>query len=298
MESVRYRTVTPREGIGIKELLIPFFAFVLLAGVLAGCGGSKPPSPPPDIAAAASDSSRASEIPPLVAAPPAEIEEDAASTPKAAELVTMTPEVETYHILVDDELTLVAIGYPELSGPVRVLPDGTITIPGVGPVYVLGATVAEATAKVNEMLGAIVRFPRATVSVTRYGDRRVFVMGEVVGPGDHAYHRGLTAVGAIAMAGGFNNLAKRSSVMVLRRTGQADAVAFRLDARDPLKGKHLEKDLPLLPYDIVYVPKTFIGSVNILFDQYFAQLTPPFSLYLIGWNAFHVDDKKIRLVTP
>ena len=71
-----------------------------------------------------------------------------------------------------------------------------------------------------------------------------------------------------------------------------------MDTRDPLKGKHLEKDLPLKPFDIVYVPRTFIGSVGVLLDQYFAQLTPPFSLYMVGWNAFHVDDKKIRLVTP
>ena len=183
--------------------------------------------------------------------------------------------MESYEILVDDELTLLVVGYPELSGPVRVLPDGTITVPGVGSIYLLGDTVAEATTKVNDALGAIVRFPRATISVTKYGDRRVFVMGEVVGPGDHAYSRGLTVVGALAMAGGFNNLAKRSSVMVLRRTSEGEAIAFRVDVRDPLKGKHLERDIALRPFDIVYVPKTFIGSVNVLFDQYFRPAHAP-----------------------
>jgi polysaccharide biosynthesis/export protein len=318
---VRNRTVAPRDGKGIKDSLIPLLLVVLLAGFLSGCGGSHPPSPPPEIAPSAADSAAtaAGSIPAeadsaafvaadsvstaadTLAAASGAAKAGAAPVDSAAAApvpVPLVPEMETYQILVDDELTLMVVGYPELSGPVRVLPDGNITVPGAGSVYLLGASVTEATAKVNEALATIVRFPRATVSVTKFGERRVFVMGEVVGPGDHAYHRGLTVVGAIAQAGGFNNFAKRSSVIVLRRMGEQEAIAFRVDARGPLRGKHLEQDLPLRPYDIVYVPKTFIASVGVLLDQYFAQLTPPFSLYLTGWYAFHVDDRAVRIANP
>jgi polysaccharide export outer membrane protein len=207
------------------------------------------------------------------------------------------PEVDVYRILVYDELALTVLGHPELTGPLRVLPDGTVTVPGVGPLYVLGSSVEEVTEKMRESLASVVRFAQISVAVTNFGDRRVFVMGEVVIPGDHEYHSGLSLLGAIAEAGGFNNSAKRSSVVVLRRTGPDLATAMRVDLRDPLKGENLERDMPLKPFDIIYVPKTFIASVNVLMDQYFRQMTPPFSLYLEGWEAFHLDENRVRFVT-
>jgi len=249
----------------LRHLLAMVLAVAAAAPLLAGCGGSRPPAPVP-------------------------------YTSPAPETSAIEPEIDAYKILVHDELTTVVIGHPELSGPARVLPDGTMTVPGVGSLYVLGLSVGEATEKVNEAIATLVRFPQATVSVTNYGERRIFVMGEVTIPGDHAFHREMTAMAAIAQAGGFNDQAKRSSVVVLRRTGAADAAAFRLDARSILDGKDLAQDIKLRPFDIVYVPKTFIASLDVLVNQYFARLTPPFTLYLEGWNSFHADDTNIRFV--
>jgi protein involved in polysaccharide export with SLBB domain len=237
-----------------------------LAVAALGCSGGRGPSPPP-------------------------------FTANGGQSAEMVPEIEAYRVLVNDELTLTVLGNAELSGPARVLPDGTITVPGVGSVYVLGLDLTEITQKVTEQLAQILRFPRASVAVTRYGERRIFVMGEVVIPGDHEYHRGMSALSAIAEAGGFKNTAKTSSVLVLRRLGPEEMVAFRVDLRDALKGKNLGRDLLVKPFDIVYVPKTFIASVNVLMDQYFRQLTPPFSLYYSGWQAFHLGEATVRFVT-
>ncbi len=227
--------------------------------LVAGCGGRHAPDPPRYTAA-------------------------------GVDVERIVPEVEAYRILVNDELALTVLGHPDLSGPLRVLPDGRTTVPGAGSVYLLGATVEEATKKVTESLAHIVRYPQATIGVTNYGARRIFVMGEVQIPGDHEYHRGMSVLGAIAEAGGFNDRAKRSSIIVLRRMGPEEAVAFRVDLTDPLKGEKLQQDLPIRPFDIVYVPKTFIASINVLMDQYFRQLTPPFSLYIEGWQSLHLDE--------
>ncbi len=215
----------------------------------------------------------------------------------AADSAAIAPEVDAYRVLVYDELALTVLGSPDLSGNVRILPDGTITIPGVGPVYVLGMTIPEVTAKVADALSTIVRYPQVSVGVANFGDRRYFVMGEVYQPGDHAYNHGMTTLAGIAAAGGFTNSAKRSSVMVLRRLGPEKAIAFRLDLREPLKGKNLQNDLPIRPFDIVYVPKTFIASVDVLVDQYFRQLTPPFTLYIDGWNAFHLNQSTVTVLS-
>ena len=209
----------------------------------------------------------------------------------------LVPEVEAYRVLVNDELTLTVLGSPELSGVQRVLPDGTITVPGVGSVYVLGSDLDEVSRRVTDALAAVVRFPRATVAVTAYGDRRIFVMGEVGIPGDHEYHRGMSTLSAVAEAGGFKPTAKTTSVMVLRRLGPQEMVAFRVDLRDALKGRNLGQDLLVKPFDIVYVPRTFIASVDVLMDQYFRQLTPPFTLYYQAWQALHVGEAAVQFVT-
>ena len=172
-----------------------------------------------------------------------------------------------------------------------------MSVPGVGSTYVLGLDLNEVTQKVTESLSELVRFPRVSVAVTNYGERRIFVMGEVTIPGDHEYHRGMSTLGAIAQAGGFKNSGKTSSVMVLRRLGAAEVVAFRVDLSEALKGENLGRDLLVKPFDIVYVPRTFIASVNVLMDQYFRQMTPPFSLYLQGWQALHIGESDVRFVS-
>lgn len=246
---------------------------LFLSALVGGCGGSKPPAEPPSYAAA-----------------------DANSAGGTSESSKIPPETEVYRVLVYDELSLMVVGSPELSGTMRVLPDGTITVPGIGSRYVLGMTVPEVTEAVKSDVAKMVRYPQVSVAVSNFGERRIFIMGEVNLPGDQTYHHGLSALGAIAMAGGFTNGAKRSSVVILRRTGPEQAIAFRADLSGPLKGKNLSADVEVKPFDIIYVPKTFIASVNVLMDQYFRQLTPPFTLYIDGWTAFHINDTNVRLV--
>lgn len=262
-----YRSAPPRRGRKSEQNRANGFLLAAVAALVLvwGCGGGPAP------------------VPPTYTSPPAQAHE-------------IAPEMDAYTIMVDDELTVMVLGDPELSGPVRVLPDGTITVPGVGSVYLLGMSLSEATEKVNRSLAEIVRFPKTSIAVTKYGTRRIFLMGEVVIPGDHQHHRGMTALSAIAEAGGFKESGKKSSVMILRRMGPDNAVAYRVDLRDALEGKSFEQDLPVKPFDIIYVPKTFIASVNILMDQYFRQLTPPFSLYMAGWQALNLGEDTVQIV--
>ncbi len=265
-ENVTRLTRAPKDGARIPVITPLILAgLLLLSGFSGGCGGSKPPLPPP-------------------------------FTTAQADSTKIEPETEAYRLLVFDELNLLVIGSPDISGTVRVLPDGTITIPGIGPQYVLGMTLPEVTEAVQRDVSKLIRYPQVSVAVSNFGERRIFVMGEVNLPGDQQYHNGLSALGAIAMAGGFNNGAKRSSVMILRRIGPDQAIAFRTDLSDPLGGKNLMQDVRVKPFDIIYVPKTFIASVNVLMDQYFRQLTPPFTLYIDGWTAFHINDSNVRFV--
>jgi len=196
---------------------------------------------------------------------------------------------QVYRIGVGDELSIEVLGEPQLSRVVRVLPDGSIQYPGIGSIYVLGKTTVEATSELMTGLGRILRYPDAQLIVNSFGDQRVFVMGEIEIPGDHAFHKDMTALGAIAQAGGFRNTAQRGQVLVFRRTGPEACEVFPLDMRDAMDAEHPVGDLGLRPFDIVHVPKTFIANLNVFVDQWMRQNISPFTLYLEGWSAFNVN---------
>lgn len=258
-------------------------AFLLAVGsIVTGCGGGKTSTPPPPV----TEENRVE----AEAAPPGNT-----SAPTEQDFQRI-PEVDQYRILVNDRLSISVLGYPELSQTVRVLPDGTITLPGVGTLFVLGRVAQDLSTEIEERMKAVARYPQVTVSVVDFGERKLFVLGEVQAPGSQNYQPNMTILGAIAQAGGFQNSAKRSSVLLLRRTGPQEAVAHRLDLTGPLKGDSFASDVTVQPYDIVYVPKTFIASAGVLMEQYFQPFIAPFSLYTEGWQAFHMDDATIRLV--
>jgi protein involved in polysaccharide export with SLBB domain len=204
-------------------------------------------------------------------------------------------ESEPYLLGVGDELKLTVLSSPELSGVAKVRPDGAATFPGAGTLHVLGRTPEEVGRELEEKLGGILRYPRVDLAVTSFGEPRIFVMGEVPLPGDKPYYKGMSALQAVAAAGGFLPSGKSSSVLVLRRTGSDAAEVRQLDLGLSLKGKP-GPGLALHPYDIVFVPRTMIARANVAVDQYVRQMIAPFTLYLEGWRAWALATGKVKVV--
>ncbi len=201
-----------------------------------------------------------------------------------------------YRLGVGDEVQVVVLGHPDFSRTIRVRPDGAITTPGTGTVHALGRSPEDVAREIEGRLKSILRHPRVDLLVSDYGEHRVFVMGEVKIPGGHTYHNGMSAMQAIAQAGGIAYTGKSGSVVVLRRSGQDEALYFQLNAGDLLKGPGRGEDIALQPYDIVFVPRTLIADVNIFVNQYLRPMIVPFSLYLEGWNAFNIERRGVRVI--
>lgn len=195
-----------------------------------------------------------------------------------------------YRVGVNDEIAVRTIGQPEFSAVVRVLPDGSMSFPGCGTIWAQGRTAAEIAAELKRRMSRLVRFPEVDAMVAEFADQRIYVMGEVNIPQDHEYRRGMTALQAVAQAGGFTPAAKRKNVFVLRRTGPSASEVFQLDLSQAFEAGEGPSDIILRPYDIVYVPKTLIANWNIFVDQVFRQNISPFTLFIEGWNAFHIND--------
>jgi polysaccharide export outer membrane protein len=91
--------------------------------------------------------------------------------------------------------------------------------------------------------------------------QRVSVLGQVNNPQILTVKGKLTLVEAITQAGGFNENAVKSSVIVLR--GELGALkGYRVDVNRIFKKGDIGLNIELEPGDIVYVPKSFIADIE------------------------------------
>ena len=136
---------------------------------------------------------------------------------------------------------------PELSRTLPIRPDGRITLPLIGDVQAEGLRPQDLEAKVQKMLGGLVRDPRVTVIVHDVNGAKVFVTGMVAHPGSFPLRNKVNVLQALAMAGGLAEFADRGEINVLR----ADGRRIQVDYDDLVSGK---SKVTLGPGDTVVVP--------------------------------------------
>src|SRR6202035_3417143 len=104
----------------------------------------------------------------------------------------------------------------ELSGPAVVRPDGKITMPLVGEIYVVGMTPVQLQGELTKRLEPFVTAPQVSVSVHEINSRKVYVMGQVAHEGVFRINSTTTVSQILVQAGRLREYAKRSKVYVLR----------------------------------------------------------------------------------
>jgi protein involved in polysaccharide export with SLBB domain len=190
-----------------------------------------------------------------------------------------------------DRLQVNVLFYPELETNTTVRPDGMITAPGVGDVAALGRRPEEVAADIEAYYSRILRDPTTTINVLAFGERRAYVFGQVNRPGPVDLQQRMTLTQALASVGSVNTDATLSTVVLLRRRTENTAQAYRLDLRGVLDGESLAADVVLQPDDVVYVPRTFIASMEQFVDQVFGGLIPIPDLFIRTYDAIHVDER-------
>lgn len=194
-----------------------------------------------------------------------------------------------YRVNVGDQLSILVLEQENLSGSVLVRPDGMISPPGVGDLYAAGHTVTEVTDQIATNLKRLIRYPEVSVSLSDFADHKIYVFGEVFVPGAHEYDPRMSALHALGVAGGVKNSGSLSNALVLRRTGPSDMEVYRINLEAAVDGEATARDVFLQPYDIVFIPRSLIGEINVFVDQFIRQNITPFTAYIEGWRAFHTD---------
>ena len=171
----------------------------------------------------------------------------------------------------------------------KVRADGRIQLFPVGEVVAAGRTPSELQKALVQLLSAEYRDPRVTVDIAEPAGNKVHVLGQVRAPGSYPAIPFVTVLQAVAEAGGFQDDAARNGVLVFHRDGAHNVRVTRLALGRKLSSGDLTGDVLLSRFDIVYVPRTAIGNIDVFCRQWFAETGSVFSTALLGWELFNLD---------
>jgi len=151
---------------------------------------------------------------------------------------------------------------PEFNQTVTVQPDGYITLRGAGDIHVAGQTVPELTETLKRAYGDILHDPLISVVLKDF-ERPYFIAdGQVGKPGKYELRGETTLTQAIAMAGGFQDSAKHSQVLLFRRVDSAWVSAKIINVKQMEKQGNLHEDPYLHPGDMLFVPKNRYSKIR------------------------------------
>lgn len=179
----------------------------------------------------------------------------------------------SYQIQPGDELNVSFYLSPEFNEAVTVRPDGKITMRLIGAIQAAGYTPTRLAEQIDKEYGSELRAPHATVRVKNMPNRVVYVEGEVTKPGAIPLAPGMTALQAIADAGGLTPDANDTAVLVRRDvcgTPQKIDIALNKAMSDPAS----EADAGLMPRDILLVPRSGIANADLWVQQHITKLLP------------------------
>jgi polysaccharide export outer membrane protein len=113
-------------------------------------------------------------------------------------------------------------------------------MPLIGPVRARGSTPVQLSMDIEEELRRkYIKDPKVSVEIETY--RPFFILGEVNKPGGYPYVNGMTAEGAVAIAEGYSERARKRMVRLTRRFNGVNSTVM------------VPTDYPVQPGDTIYV---------------------------------------------
>ena len=156
---------------------------------------------------------------------------------------------QNYRLGAGDKVIIDVWGASQESFEATVSPDGTVVIPGIGPIKVGALSVGEATSKVRGVLGARYSSSQISLSLGETRSIQVQVMGEVVLPGTYTLSSLSTAFNALYAAGGINDIGTLRDIEVYRN----GRVIAHIDVYDYILNGNSAGDVRLQDNDIIRV---------------------------------------------
>jgi polysaccharide export outer membrane protein len=158
-----------------------------------------------------------------------------------------------YLIAPADTLEISVYGEQDLVRELIVRPDGKVSFPLVGDIEVSGKTTTQVKAEVEKKVRDYVPDASVTVIVAGLGSLQYYVLGKVANPGAFNLSRPVTALQALATAGGVTTFANEDDILIVRGHGN-DTTHVPFNYGAVKNGKKLEQNILLERGDVVLVP--------------------------------------------
>lgn len=153
----------------------------------------------------------------------------------------------------------------ELTVPQPVGVDGTLFIPYVGPIYVLGKTEVELSTLVRAQLRAVLNF-EVDVQARIVGPTKIFyAIGEVLQKGRIRMEPDMTLMDAMFVVN-WSGLANLGRVYLIRPDAEHPLV-IDVNFREMLTTGGMRSNVAIRERDILYVPPTFLGVIARLLQR-------------------------------
>jgi polysaccharide export outer membrane protein len=151
---------------------------------------------------------------------------------------------------------------PEFNQTVTVQPDGYITLRGAGDVHVAGQTIPELTETLRQAYAKILKDPVISIVLKDFEKPYFIADGQIGKPGKYELRGDTTLTQAIAIAGGFQDTAKHSQVLLFRRVNSDWLSAKIINVKEMEKEGNLSEDPYLHPGDMLFVPKSRFSKIR------------------------------------
>ncbi len=173
-----------------------------------------------------------------------------------------------YRLGIGDVINIQIFGAEDYSVEVLVLQDGTVNLPRVGPVFVLGQTLQETERTVEAQYRRYVRQPMVSIAPVTLRPVRIAIAGEVNRPGTYTLGRNSndddpntpspdrfpTLTEAISQAGGITGKANIREIQLRRYVAYNQTEVSTFNLWDLIQSGDLRQDVVLQSGDEVLIP--------------------------------------------
>lgn len=167
-----------------------------------------------------------------------------------------------YRLQPSDSLSVTYRYTPEFDQIVTVGPDGHATLASFGEFTAAGLTLDGFKRQVMALSATRLLNPVLAVTLKDFEKPHIYVEGEVNTPGRIELRGRVSALDAIAMAGGFKPSGSQSNVLLLRRENVSEAKTRVMDLKKLIASHRLEEVPELRSGDIVFVTQNTLSKVE------------------------------------
>ncbi|MSR77317.1 MAG: hypothetical protein EXS63_03705 [Candidatus Omnitrophica bacterium] len=174
-----------------------------------------------------------------------------------------------YSLSVGDILGIEVWHNPDLTRRVSVRPDGRISLPLAGDLDVVGISLIQLREMIADKLKDYIRNPQVTIAIEGFGGRKFIMLGEISSPGVYRFQESITLIEAVALAGGFTKESHHGKIMIIRGDirKQQQVKIITVNAANILQRGMLTENLTILPNDIIFLGKDFLGDYRAFMDD-------------------------------